>query len=316
MPPAYRSSLINLQNIDFQDTSNSLAPEGALAPSARLMESVRRAGILHPPILKEEETAMLRIVAGRRRLLAAQQTLRASSCVCLVLPAEATAAETLAVSLEDTLLRGEVSVIEQAIFFAKMLEQAGEAAACAFLPAIGLEPHPVNMRKLLRLLDLEEHLLLALHQGFLHDGVARELLNCSFTDRMSLFEVMDLLKLSVSNQKKLTAGCRELAARTGGSVMAILGQKAVREIIEQPEMNVPQKAARLMQWLGEQRYPRLYEAELDFRHFAASLRLPQGASLSHSPSFEQDRLELILPFRDREELAGVWPEMRRALMGD
>jgi len=313
MPTACRSSLINLQNIDFKDTTNSLAPEASLTPSDRLVESISRAGILHPPILKEQGTSVLQIVAGRRRILAAQQAHRISSCICLILPAETSTAETLGLSLEDTLLRGEASAIEQAIFFQKILEVMDEQAACSFLPTLGLEPHPVNMKKLLRLLDLEEHLLLALHQGFLHDGVARELLSCSFTDRMSLFEVMDLLKLSVSNQKKLTVTCRELASRNNSSVMGILGQTVVREILEHPEANVPQKTAKLMQWLSEQRYPRLYAAEYEFRQFSASLKLPQEVSVSHAPSFEQDQIELTIAFRNRKELAGIWPHIARVL---
>ncbi len=317
MPPTCRSSLVNLQNIDFEDSTYALAPEGARLPSERLLASIARSGILHPPILKEQGTALLQLVAGRRRLLAAQQTRQLVSTVCLILPKETSPAEALAVSLEETLLRGEASVIEQAIFFAKMVELVGEEKACAFLPQLGLEPHPVNGKKLLQLLSLEDPLLLALHQGFLHEGVARELLQCSFTDRLSLFEVMELLKLSASNQKKLSVTCRELAARSGTTVMAILGRPEAREILAQAgEGNIPQKTARLMQWLGGLRSPRLHEAELDFRRFTTALGLPPSARLGHSPSFEEDRVELTLAFKNREELARLWPGLATALRKD
>jgi ParB/RepB/Spo0J family partition protein len=314
MPPTFRSSLVNLQHINFQDFSNSLTPEEAREPSATLVESVARTGILHPPILREQGRTSMEIVTGRRRLLAAQQSQHSISAICLVLPAETLPAETLAANLEDTLLRGDITVVEQAIFFQKILVHLDEnEAAWRFLPALGLEPHRHHLHNLLQLLGLEEHLLGAVHEGRLHDGMARELLGLNFTDRLSLYEVMEILSLSVSNQKKITAICRELAARHNTSVMALLCQPEVREIMDPQETNIPQKTARLMQWLTEQRFPSLAAAEQEFRTFAATLKLPSTVALSHSPSFEQDQVRLSIPFANREELRRVWPLIANAL---
>ncbi len=314
MPPTFRSSLVNLQHINFQDFSNSLTPEEAREPNAELLTSVTRTGILHPPILRELGRASMEIVTGRRRLLAAQQTQHSISTICLVLPTETLPAETLAINLEDTLLRGDITVVEQAIFFQKILVHLDEdEAARRFLPALGLEPHRHHLHNLLQLLGLEEHLLGAVHEGRLHDGVARDLLSLNFTDRLSLHEVMEILSLSVSNQKKITAICRELAARHNTSVMGLLCQPEVREILDPQETNIPQKTARLMQWLTEQRFPSLAAAEQEFRSFAATLKLPSAVALSHSPSFEQDQVHLSIPFANREELRRLWPLIANAL---
>jgi len=313
MPPPFRSSLVNLQNIDFQDTSNSLAPEGAQEPGPALLGSVARTGILHPPILREQGTALLQIVAGRRRLLAAQAAHHPVSAICLVLPAETTAADALAVSLEETILRGDITRVEQAIFFHKALELMEEEAACRFLPALGLGPHPHHIRKIRKLLQLEEHLLLSLHNGFLQEGAAHDLLRLSFIDRMSLFEIMELLRLSASNQRKLIAVCRELAGRTNTPIMALLGREEVRAILGDQDSNVPQKTAQLMQWLSDQRFPRLSEAEQEFHTFSAGLRLPANVTLAHALSFEHDNVDLVVSFRSREELVRAWPRLAGAM---
>lgn len=314
MPLAFRSSLINLNHINFQDFSNSLTPEEALEPGTELIESVARAGILHPPVLREQGRTCLEIVTGRRRLIAAKETHNTISTICLVLPADTSPAETLAINLEDTILRGNITVVEQAIFFQKILEHLDETeAAHRFLPALGLEPHSHHLHNLLQLLGLEDHLLGALHEGRLHEGVARELLSLNFTDRLSLFEVMEMLNLSVGNQKKFTATCRELAIRHNTSIMALLCQPEVREILSPQETNIPQKTARLMQWFTEQRFPRLAEAEQEFRTFAAGLKLPNGVTLDHSQSFEQDQVRLSIPFHNRKELSRIWPLIAEAL---
>ena len=314
MPPTFRSSLVNLHHINFQDFSNSLTPEEAREPSTALLESVARSGILHPPILREQGRTTMEIVTGRRRLLAAQQTIHSISTICLVLPAETLPAEALAINLEDTLLRGDITVVEQAIFFQKILVHLDEnEAAQRFLPALGLEPHRHHLHNLLQLLGLEEHLIGAVHEGRLHEAVARELLALNFTDRLSLYETMEILNLSVSNQKKITAICRELAARHNTSVMALLCRPEVREILDPQETNIPQKTARLMQWLTEQRFPNLATAEQEFRAFTATLKLPNAVTLSHSPSFEQDQVQLSIPFANREELRKTWPLVAEAL---
>lgn len=314
MPPVFRSSLVNLQHINFQDFRNSLTPEEAREPSAGLLESVARTGILHPPILREQGRTMLEIVTGRRRLMAAQQSQRSISAICLVLPTETPPAETLAINLEDTMLRGDITVVEQAIFFQKILDHLEENEAVQrFLPVLELEPHRHHLHNLLQLLGLEEHLLGAVHEGRLHEGVARELLALNFTDRLSLYEIIEILSLSVGNQKKITAACRELAARHNTSVMALLCRPEVREILDPQETNIPQKTARLMQWLTEQRFPMLAAAEEEFRTFAAALKLPSTVTLSHSPSFEQDQVHLSIPFGNREELQRVWPRLADAL---
>lgn len=314
MPPTFRSSLVNLHHINFQDFSNSLTPEETREPSPALLESVARTGILHPPILREQGRTSMEIVTGRRRLLAAQQTQHSISAICLVLSAETLPAEALAINLEDTMLRGDITVVEQAIFFQKILDHMDEnEAARRFLPALGLEPHRHQLHNLVQLLGLEEHLLGAVHAGRLHEGVARELLALNFTDRLSLYEVMEILSLSVSNQKKITTTCRELAARHNTSVMALLCQPEVREILDPKETNIPQKTARLMQWLTGQRFPNLTAAEHEFHTFATTLKLPGAVVLSHSPSFEQDQVQLSIPFANREELRRVWPRLAEAL---
>jgi len=306
MPASFRPSLVNFRRINFADSSFSLTPEKYRRPDQELLDSVAANGVIHPPILQEHGAGPLTVVCGRRRLLAAKEALAAISALCLILPADTNPIEALGISLADTMLRGKISVVEQALFFRKALAHLDEnQAAAAFLPRLGLEPHRHNLHGLLKLLELEEPLLYALHEGRLPEGVARELIGLSFTDRLALHEIMETMELSFSNRKKITAACRELSARENVSIMHLLASPEVREILA-GQGNTPQKSAALMRWFERRCTPNLSAAEEEFRRFAASLRLPLGASLSHSQSFEDDRLRLTLSFSGREELAKAW----------
>lgn len=314
MTSALRSSRVSMQQIDLSDTTFSLTPSSARTPSRALLESVSRSGVLHPPILKETKAGAYQVVAGRLRLMAINKIQPALSHACLLLADDTPEITSLAINLEDTLLRGRISTVEQAIFFRKALRWIGEAdAAREFLPLLGYKSHPRIIQELLKLLDLEEPLQQAVHDGLLYEGVARDLLPCSFPERFALFEIIETCGLSVGSQKKLLASCKELALRHRTSMIAVLAEPRLKEILRNQEANPPQKGANILRVLAEMCSPRLTEAEQEFRSFVGKLMLPQGISLEHAPAFEKDSLSLAIQFKSRAELLNCWPAIEKAI---
>lgn len=304
---------ILFNQIDFDDDSFILAPPGEASISAKLKESIKRTGILHPPIVREKIEDCFQIVSGRKRLHAAKESGRAC-CDCLVMTASTTILDGLAIALEEMSLNGKINPIEQAILFRKVLQETNvNEAAKQFLPRLGFPPRPNLIKRFIALLDLEEPLIVAVHQGELDEKVALELGKLDFGDRMALFEVIHLLHLSVGNQKKLTISSRELAVRTNSSIRQVLSDPEAETILNHPEANLPQKAANLMAWINKKRFPRLSEAEQEFRRFTGKLQLPKGVSLSHSPSFEKDELTLSITIEDQEKLQELWPKIKQIL---
>lgn len=314
MTSALRSSRVSMQQIDLTDTTFSLTPPSARTPSSALLESIGRCGILHPPILRETTAGAYQIVTGRLRLMAINDIQPALSYTCLLLADDTPHITGLVINLEDTLLRGRISPIEQAIFFRKALQWTGEAdAARYFLPLLGHKPHPRIIHELIRLLDLEEPLQQGVHNGLLHEGVARDLLSCSFPERLALFEIIETFGLSVGSQKKLLACCRELALRHRTSMIAIIADPRLKEIMHNQEANPPQQGANILRVLGEMCSPRLTEAEQEYRSFVGKLMLPQGVSVEHAPAFEKDTLSLAIHFKNRAELLNRWPAIEKAI---
>ena len=176
------------------------------------------------------------------------------------------------------------------------------------MPILGQKAHPYQVEKLLRLNNLEEVIQEALHDDSLDAKVAWELEKLSFADRMALFEIIMALKLSVANQKKITLICREVAIRTETTIAAFLATDESQEILNDMGLNPPQKTARFMAWLQKKQFPRLAQAEQEFKEFCRTLNLPQGASVQHSPFFEKDQVTLTLTFENREELLKNLPQ--------
>ncbi|MFP3982410.1 MAG: ParB/RepB/Spo0J family partition protein [Desulfurivibrionaceae bacterium] len=303
---------IKLKDIDFTDYSFSLLPESLVDKCpAELKESIDRVGILHPPIVREGEQEFIhQIITGRKRLHTAL-ALGFDSFSCLKIPSDLPYLEILDIIWEEALHSRPLSPLEQALF----LEKAGQVLttpeiAGRFLPLIGLSPSTAYIQKKLGLPGLDEPLQIAVHEGRLNEQVGLELGELPFSDRMALFEVIDLLKLSVSNQKKLVHSCRELAARNCTTVLSLLSWPEFSEILNNSHDNIPQKAGLFMKAVQEKRYPRLTEAENDFRRFKAGLSLPENITISHDPSFEKDELTLTISCSDRQEARDIVDKIR------
>ncbi len=301
-----------LTKIDFQDETYLLQPVPCQEPPGPLVASLKRVGILHPPLVDEAEQGRYRIISGRNRLLAARK-LHFTSCECRVLPANSTPQETFTLLLEEKITFTPPTFVEQAIFFKKISSWLDiDEAARRFLPLLGLEAHPSQAKKLLRLNNLEEVIQETLHEGGLDPKVAWELEKFPFLDRMALFEIMMTLKLSVGNQKKITLISREVAVRSKTTIAAFLANDQCQEILNNTELNPPQKTSHFMAWLQKKQFPLLSQAEQDFKDFCRSLHLPPGASVQHAPFFEKDEISLTLTFKNREELLEKMPQLTSA----
>ncbi len=298
-----------LSEIDFQDETYLLSPSPRQHASPTVLASIKRVGILHPPLLVKAESGRYRILSGRNRLLAACR-LHFTSCDCRVVPSAFSPLETLTLLIEEVIAKRPPTLMEQAIFLKKAEAWLdSDEVARRFLPILGHQPHPSQVGKLLRLNNLEEVIQEAVHHGQLDVKVAWELEKLAFVDRMALFEIIMALRLSVANQKKVTLISREVAMRTKSSIAAFLARSDSQEILNSSDLNPPQKSSHFMAWLQQQQFPRLSRAEEEFRAFCRTLKLPSGASLQHAPFFEKDELTLTLRFANRQELLEKMPEL-------
>ncbi len=305
-------SRISINNIDFSDSTYSLTPSFIpVSVPPVLTKSIKRCGILHPPVVKEKSSSSFAIVSGRKRLLAALED-KGTTCDCHKLTDKADALDTFAICLEESLLSSPLTPVERAVFFRKVLAHTDEkTVASRFLPLMGHSPSVYHIQRDLRLLELEEPLLVSIHEGILDDKVAFELCKIPFSDRLSLYEIIEALRLSVGNQKKLLITCRELAVRNNVTIANFLRNQSIDEILNHDSANIPQKTTNLMKWLTDERFPRLSQAEKEFKSFIANLSLPEEARIEHSPSFEKDELLFSLKCANRESFLLVWRNIEK-----
>ncbi|MDZ7642592.1 MAG: ParB/RepB/Spo0J family partition protein [Desulfurivibrio sp.] len=304
---------IPLARVDRGDTRFRLSP---LPPATReadrpeLAASLRRVGLLQPPLVLAAGQNNWPVVAGHSRLQLAALVLGLKELPALVLPAACTPRQALAVALEALLARRHPTPMETAIFCHKMLShEDATAIATAYLPRLGYAPTSSMVHRLAQLAAIETPLAAAIQQGRLQEKVAWELLELPQADRLALFELIDTLRLSVGNQKKLVNSCRELAGREQVTVRRLLEAAEIQTILGHPKMNPPQQSAALLEYLTARRFPRLTAAQKEFAEFRQGLKLPAHCQLEPTPSFEDERLHLTITLPNRQILQERLPAL-------
>jgi len=298
--------------IDLEDRTFELCPPDAAAEIPMSGFAPATLALLQPPLLLAVPAGKMLVISGRNILAALEPD---SALGCLLLPAGTSRATALELALAAILTRRPATPLEQAGCWRKAEEWLGsEEAGRRFGPLLELSrryPAP----RLVRLLELPEDQAAALQAGRLELSTAFHLLDLDRESSALLLRVIELLRLSSSNQKKLLKICLDLAGREGIAIAELLNRPEGRQILGGAMANPPQQAVRLLAWLNELRRPRFSAATRDWQAFTASLSLPAGVNLEPSPSFERDTLRLSIEFRNRSELAERWPALRELLAG-
>lgn len=310
-PAQYRQ--VKIEDIDLSDTRYALNPFPPARPDTQLSKSIGTVGILHPPLLLELDTNNYIVLSGRKRIQAAAKEvgspITANVINCRYVDQPQVILSTL---LQHKLIGSPLGIIEQATFFQKAMACLPTEEIIRFLPIMGYKEKSHIPRELISLLDLNPTAQLGLHRGILSQRAGKKLLLFPSEDQRVLAELINELQLGGSKQQKLIDLVLELTKRSQISTDELL--KSWQEREKDKQHNGPQKAASLLSWLQRKCSPRSVAEEDNFKKFSRQLELPAGVRISHTLSFEDERVTLSVEFSSKKVLEKQWPQIRSLLM--
>lgn len=180
------ASLMNINNLDGDNKNASEIPLAMIDPNpyqprkhfddeqiTELSESIKKHGVLQSILLRKKDNDRYEIVAGERRF-------RASKLAGLVtIPAQVkdlTDIQTLEISLIENIQREDISTVETARAYKKLIEEFGHTQE-QLAKAMGKSRSAVA--NCLRLLQLPEEILNMLSHKNITEGHARTILSVS-----------------------------------------------------------------------------------------------------------------------------------------
>jgi ParB family chromosome partitioning protein len=303
---------VPLSAIDLADRTYCLTPWETVPPGDALLTSIRRFGILHPPILQQIEDNSHCVVAGRKRIIAAQHLAPDRAIFCRIIPADLDKTAIFLLILEEANAGTPLNIVEQIVFFEKLLQAASMDEAIPMLELLGYKPQKHILMNLLKLRSLSAAVLQAMHAGTVHQKNAGKLLHFSIPDQELIVQLITALHFGGSKQQKLIELGMELIMRKGLPLKKILADFPSADALEQP-LNIPQHGAALLSWLYDQCCPQLSLAENNFNRRVGRLDLPPTMRIDHSPAFENEELTLSLRFPDWDSLEEVVKEIRKLM---
>jgi ParB family transcriptional regulator, chromosome partitioning protein len=278
-----------------------------------LFASIVEVGILHPPIVVQDNRNSYDIINGRKRIRCAE-LLGISDCLCAVLPEDTSAKTLLRFLLQDQIASSPLSLPEIATFLQMSRGHLDMKEAIDMLPDTS-RPRK-NPDQFLQLLELGDSILEKLHLGRLAEKIIPDLLLLRQEEQKKAVCLIDDLHLGANKQKRLIGLCRDIVLRENISFSSLLEERGIREIVKHPMMNIPQKTSRIFEILQKRCFPRSTEAKEVFQSQVRELLLPDTFTIIPSPFFERDEISLSIRFPDLERCKEALPLLKDLLIKD
>ncbi|MFH2013295.1 MAG: ParB/RepB/Spo0J family partition protein [Pseudomonadota bacterium] len=290
---------LDIKSIDLTDTTFVMTYGFTLT---RLKESIEKAGVLNPPLVRKKSGEQFSVVCGYKRVLASRET-GIEELRCAVIPQDTEDRDTLLISLYDNIAHRVFNPIEKSIAISKLQKYySDEDIVKRYLPLLGLSPHLSLLDRIKPLSSLDAKIKDAVVDGRIDEGAAIKLLNFSKEDIEPIFQILSTLRFSKNKQIEIIDTLFDITRRDDCSTSSMLDANEIKEILTDTNLNIPQKGSRVRYFLRKLRYPRITEAENDFLEMKGKLNLEDKIKLTPPPSFEGDRYGIEFQFENMEDM--------------
>lgn len=282
------------------------AGSGRRIDDEALVESVRRCGVIHPPLLLEEPSdGPSTIVCGYRRIAAAQA---AGIDAIDALSIEAAPADVIPLWLEEAGFGAPLSDLELVLLISKYRALSGDAFDSGRLSDIaGRNLSLSYIEKVLRLLELPGVVLDALHDGRLSTG--------------DLLLLMESRAIDTARAAGLIAGAalKRAERREAVRLLLRLGDLRIFEDFEErystrEDREAPEtEEIDLMTALRAACNPSLERDLGRIEEIVTRLGLPTGASLQPPENLEGGHYRVTARIRTERDLEELLDKLRAAL---
>ncbi|MDY7033535.1 MAG: ParB/RepB/Spo0J family partition protein [Thermodesulfobacteriota bacterium] len=267
-----------------------------------LKESIDEVGLINPPLLKERPHGTYQIVCGYKRLLACRE-IGMGKLGCGIVDHTISERETFLISLYDNLSHRQFNTIEKAIVVNALQNfHSVETIISTFLPLMALSAHHSVLNRIKPLIHLDKEFKDAVAEGSLDERAAVKLLSFSHDERKILFGLLLRLRFGKNKQNEIIDTIHDIVKRDGCPVSEVLDSKELRKVLDDPNLNIPQKGERVRNFLRKLRYPRITQAEEGFMEMKRGLNLGENIKLIHPPFFEGEKWRIEFQFSTTGEL--------------
>jgi len=302
----YRVQKVKLESIDFDDSSYIFTFEPS---NSLLAQSIKKAGVINPPVLELLPDKKYRIITGIRRLTALKN-LNLVQVEAKVYSSKNSQPEFdfFLLNFYDNIGTRFFSTIEKANIIHKLLNQfqiKKEKIITEYLPLLELGKNPEVIQRYLAISEMDKNLQMSINEDFISIDSAIGIQKMAAKDRTALYDLFRLLRIGKNKQKEFVQLFADIKAITGKSTNDILLDSDFQIIMKDNSLTAPVKTNRIKILLKKIRYPNYSKIEEKFELIKKNLKLPPNALLRSSPFFESNKYSLELIFKSEQEFTNL-----------
>jgi ParB-like chromosome segregation protein Spo0J len=303
---------IDLRDLDPADDRFSCSfPE----ESEALAESIRRWGLLNPIVVCETGgSPPYRVVSGIRRVRSLRRIGVDGVLSILIPPPGNGEIELFRRNLiENSVTRG-LSNVERAAAVARLSERylvpEGEIVE-SYLPLLGLNPSWTHFRHLMRIAELSPDVKIFLTKKSVPLGTAVEFGLFSHGEQRRLVSVFETFRYSSGKIKEVLENLDDVSKRERKTAEKILSESSFRDLLEDREGPLPQRADRFRDELKKRRNPRRTETERRIGESFRKLGLPKEVRLSVPSLSEGGKIRVEFEAKDPAHSKAILDRLSR-----
>lgn len=294
---------VPVQKIDLNDGRYRISTSG---PSASLVASIDALGVLTPPKIIPIKKSYT-VVSGFKRIMACNQ-LGVKTAPAQILNPDLPLEQCIHASIAENAFIRPLNLVEQsrAIRMLDLLYE-DQARLCRTATFLGLRVNPELVNKLRSVGEMQTVLQDAVINGHVALPIALRLhkMDDEWTANR-ITRIFCEIGLSLNRQREFLDWLVEIARRDGTSVLFIIDEGPVSDILKDHDLDRKQKGRLVRQYIKEKRYPEISKADQRFSDAMKRLRLEKGVRLNAPAFFENQTYCLKIDFNDYEELVSKY----------
>jgi len=268
-----------------------------------LCESIRKVGLINPPLLARNQEGSFDVVSGYRRILALKALgKRKVFCLDVTVVLPSTLKRFLAAFYENLATR-KFNDMEKALILNKLQSHVRKKEILAsFMPLLSLPSHEGTLEFFLKLLDLDGEVQKALASEEISIKVAKFFVAMEKTSCRAVFKWISTLKFNFNQQVKFIDYLEDIRVREDVTIGALLCEEYFIAILENPHLNNPQKVKAVLEALRARRFPRLVQRQKAIESVVSAIAMPPEACVHYDPYLEDPDYQLEIKFRHGKDL--------------
>ena len=297
----YKEHVVWLSSIDFMDDSYHITTETRID---ELSESIKFAGVINLPLLKKEGSKYT-IISGFRRISALRQIGRSRIKSRILEPGTEKLA-CVKFAIADNSFQRTLNLVEssRALCLLSPFFKKNDSLTRAAI-GLGLPGSPSLVNKIKNICRLPHLLQKAIISGNISFPMAIDLGTMPPDEALAIVKLFDSLNLSLNKQREILTFIREISLRETLSVLEILEDKRLKEILNDKDLDRVQKTRMIRFSLKKWRFPVIVKIEQEFEAKRKRLNLVPGLKLIPPKNFESTEFMLAMSFKTLTDLKNL-----------